>query len=93
MYVLNSFSRRNKREHLVSGAWWRANFAPCELRLRAGTGAVRDCVANFSRPGCVSFQAGVGILDEAKAGFKGLEKDPETTGETGNRPCHKNEED
>jgi hypothetical protein len=87
---IHSFSRRKKREHLVSAG---ANFADFKLRLRAGTGAVRDCGADFSRPCCVSFQAAVGILDEAKASFKGLEKDPDTTGETGNGPCHKNEED
>jgi hypothetical protein len=67
--------------------------ASCELRLRAGTGAVRNGITDFSRPRCVRFQAAVGILDEAKAGFKGLEKYPETTGETGDGPCDKYEED
>jgi hypothetical protein len=70
-----------------------AKFTSYKLRLRTGTGAIRNRITAFSGPRCKSFQAVVGILDKAKAGFKGLEKYPETTGETGDGPCHKNEED
>jgi hypothetical protein len=63
--------------------------AACKLRLRAGTGATRNRIADFSGPRRVSFQAVVGILDEAKAGFKGLEKDPEAAGKAGDGPRHK----
>jgi hypothetical protein len=93
MYVLDSFNRRNNASIIWSQEASSLLGAACELWLRTGTGAIRNCVADFSRPRCVSFQAAVGILDETKAGFKGLEKYPETTRKTGDGPGHKNEED
>jgi hypothetical protein len=89
LYVWNGFIQTSEREHPVPSLICRLQV----LRLRAGTGAIRNRVANFSGPRCVPFQAAIGIFDEAKAGFKGLEKDPEATREHGNGPCHKKEKD
>ena len=56
------------------------------LRLGAARRTDRNGLPDFARPGCVTFQTTIAVSDETKAGFKGLEKDPNPTGEKGNGP-------
>jgi len=47
------------------------------LRLGARRAAIEKAIAHFPGPRGEALQAFVGVGNESKAGFKGLQKDPE----------------
>lgn len=62
-------------------------------RLRASRLTFNDRDTNLARPSNVRLDTAVGVLDETKESFKGLENDPQSTGKEGNRPGNEEKED
>lgn len=58
------------------------------LRLGAARSTTRDGFSHSTRPSRVTFQTTIAIPYETKAGFEGLEENPDTTGEKCHGPCY-----